>query len=180
MTHRVYFFAEQAYLGFVKEALENPIADFEKSRERGAVCIIAIACALEASVNLMLKTRCSRTKIRNLSFKEKIETLSSLGNKQIDWSVKPFNHVSDLIGLRNTLVHFKEEDIGLINTDGDWIEDEKNSLPDFDPDKLLSPEKIEQSYESVCRTIIMLAEGIGEEERFNHMVTEDFHAYLVR
>ena len=49
MTHHVYFYAERAFFRFVRRTLTETVGDLPF--ETGAVCVLATAAALEASVN---------------------------------------------------------------------------------------------------------------------------------
>lgn len=179
MTFRVNFFAEQAYLAFVKETLDNPITDHEKSVERGAVCVIATACALEAIVNLLLKDHTSLRHYDDLRFRSKIDTLLDFGNHPLEWDKMPLQRIAELIRLRDWLVHYKDNDIGLINSAGEWIEDEYNKRPKRDPDQVLTMENVEKLYQAVRQIVLILASGVGANERFEYLQTEEYNAFLV-
>jgi hypothetical protein len=179
MTFRVNFFAEQAYLSFVKESLANPIADHEKAVERGAVCVIALACALEAMLNVLLKEHTDLRHYDDLRFRSKIETLLDFGSLPIEWSRLPLQRIAELIRLRDWLVHFKDSDIGLTNSAGEWIEDSINKLPKRNPDTDLTFANVEKLYQAVRQVGLALAEGVGAKERFEYLQTEDYNAFLV-
>ena len=51
MTFRVNFYAEQAFLSFVKKMIEKTESGSEDETEVSAVCVLACAAALESGVN---------------------------------------------------------------------------------------------------------------------------------
>jgi hypothetical protein len=179
MTFRVNFFAEQAYLDFVKETLANPIADSYKEIERGAVCIIATACALESIVNLLLKDYTSLRHFDDLRFRSKIETLLDLGNLPIEWDKPPLQHTAELLRLRNWLVHFKDNDIGLSNSAGEWVFDGVKTFPKYNPEKQLIFANVEKLYRSVLQVGLLLSKGVNAEDVFEYLKTEDYSGFLV-
>lgn len=179
MTYRVNFFAEQAYLDFVKETLANPIADPCKEIERGAVCVIALACALEAIVNLLLKEHTDLRHFDDLRFRSKIETLFDFANLPIEWDRLPLQRIAELIRLRDWLVHFKDSDIGLSNSAGEWIFDGVKTFPKYDPEKQLIFKNVKQLYQSVRQIGLLLSKGVNAEEYFEYLKTEDYNGFMV-
>lgn len=179
MTFRVVFFAEKAYLSFVKESLTISYSDHEKEVERGAVCAIALACALEAIVNSLLANYTSLRHYDDLRFRSKIDTLFDLGKLELAWDKLPLQRIASLIRLRDWLVHYKNSDIGLINSEGQWIVDALNKQPKHDPDAELVFKNIELLYRAVLDTAICLAEAHSAEEEFAYLRTEEFGSFLV-
>ena len=179
MTFRVHFLAERAYLSFVKESLTISYSDHEKEVERGAVCAIALACALEAIVNSLLANYTSLRHYDDLRFRSKIDTLYDFGNLELAWDRLPLQRIASLIRIRDWLVHYKNSDIGLINSEGDWIVDAINKLPKHDPDAELAFNNIELLYRAVLETTIGLAVALNAEEEFAYLKTEEFTSFLV-
>lgn len=123
MTFRVRFFAEQAYFSFVKESLANPIVDHEKAVEPGAVCVVSLNCALEAIANTLLNDHSQTEDWEKQSLHSKLEELLVLAGIAKDWGRHPLQKIKELNSIRNWLVHYKDSDIGLINSDSQWISD---------------------------------------------------------
>jgi hypothetical protein len=179
MTFRVHFFAEKAYLSFVKETLSNPNKDHEKNVERGAICIISLACALEAMVNLLLKDYTTLRHFDDLRFRSKIETLHDFGKIPCAWDRMPLQGIAELIRLRDWLVHYKDNNIGLINSEGEWLSDDLNKHPKRNPDVELISSNVKKLYQSVRETVLVLAKVNGAEDDFEYLEIEEYNAFLV-
>ena len=180
MTFRVYFQAEQAFLSFVKRTLARPCKDNEVVVEKGAVCVLACEAALEAMVNSLLRDDGRLKHYDELKLKSKIETIANYGGKQINWGAPPWQDIAHLIYLRNWLAHFKDPDIGLINSDGQWIQDNYNRIPKIDPDKELSTRSIKRYYDSTRLCLIELSVCMGIDPYFYQFLDDEkYETYLV-
>lgn len=179
MSHRLHFFAEQAFFGFVKESISNPIDDHEKSVERGAVCVVALACGLEGVVNTLLKNHTNLRHWDDLRLRSKVETLLDFANLEIDCKSSPLQNVLELITIRNWLVHFKDSNIGLMNSQGMWIKDVSNKLPKRNPDKELTMKNVEKLYRSVIEYCKAVCIGMGVAAHFDYLESEDYEAFLL-
>jgi hypothetical protein len=180
MTFRVNFYAEQAFLSFVKKYLNNPIFDKDEIVENGAMCAIACAASIEAMVNSLLREDGKFRHFDELKLASKIETLADFGNVEVDWGIQPWQNIARLIRVRNWLVHYKSSDIGLINSEGEWITDSLNKYPKIDPDTDLSRETIEKFYNSTRQILKELAVGLQFDSFFYEFLdTEQYEAFLV-
>ena len=140
MTFRVYFYAEQAFLSFVKKSIYSQCESQNDDIELGAVCVFACAAALEATVNSLLKNDKRLIHFDELKLASKIDTIASLNGEVIDWGIYPWQTIGKLVRVRNWLAHYKNSDVGLVNSDGAWINDDFNKVPKIDPDEELSKE----------------------------------------
>jgi hypothetical protein len=180
MSFRVYFQAEQTFLSFVKRTLAEPCTDKDLTVENGAVCVLACTAALEAMVNSLLRNDGRFKHFDELKLASKIETISDFGGKEIDWGAKPWQDIAQLIRLRNWLSHFKDPDIGLINSDGWWIQDSHNKIPKIDPDKDLSAKALKRYYDSTRLGLKELAVCTGLDLTcYEFLNTERYETYLV-
>ena len=157
MTFKVYFYAEQAFLSFVKKSLINPTTDKDEVVEAGAVCVLACAAALEAMVNSLLKDSGRLRHFDELKLRSKIETIADFGGEIIDWGVQPWQDIAQLIRVRNWLAHYKDPDIGLVNSESEWIKDSVNKAPKIDPDRELSMKVVKNYYDSTRQGLKTLA-----------------------
>jgi len=179
MTHRLYFFAEQAYFSFVKDSIDKPILDQEKAVERGSICVIALTCALEGVLNKLLKEHTNFRNWDDLRLKSKVETMLDFAGLPIDWGRSYLHEIADLIALRNWLVHFKENNIGLVNSAGQWIKD-NNKLPKRNPDTELSTSNVRRLYTAVIEYCVDVTNGLGVAAHFEYLQTEDYEAFYLR
>lgn len=181
MTFYVEFYAEQAFLSFVKSNLQSlEVADPKSyTLELGAVMILSCVAALEATLNQLFQDDKRLQHYDSLRILEKIETLADFANIKIDWGGQPWQEVQQLIKVRNWLAHFKDPKIGLIGGEGKWIKDSVNKLPKLDPDVELSLQKIKKYYGSVLGSLLLLARGLGYQDKYRHLETEEYDYYQV-
>lgn len=181
MTFRVNFYAEQAFLSFVKKCIDNPSSDKDETVENGSMCVIACAASIEAFVNSLLKEDGRFRHFDELKLASKIETLADFGEIEISWGTQPWQNISRLIRVRNWLVHYKDSDIGLINSSGEWVIDEINKYPKIDPEADLSISSIEKFYNATRLILIDLAKGLQVDPYlYDFLETEKYDAFLVR
>lgn len=148
--------------------------------ENGAMCVIACVASLEAFVNKLLKEDGRFRHFDELKLVSKIETLADFGNIEIDWGIQPWQNIARLIRIRNWLVHYKDSEIGLINSEGKWITDELNKHPKIDPDTDLSKKSIEKFYNSTRELLKELCVGLQiENYEYEFLDTEQYEAFLV-
>jgi hypothetical protein len=180
MTFRVNFYAEQAFLSFVKKSIDNPSSGKDEIVENGAMCVIACVASIESFVNSLLKQDGRFRHFDELKLGSKIETLADFGGIEIDSGSQPWQHISRLIRVRNWLVHYKDSDIGLINSAGEWIIDDLNKYPKIDPDIDLSILSIRKFYNSTRQILIELAKGLQIDSYFYEFLdTENYEAFQV-
>ncbi len=179
MTFSVTFFAEQAYLSFVKDYFDNPPDEHEKAVERGAVCVIALACGLEAILNQILRNHSNIRHWDDFRYVSKVETACDIADVELDWGREPFQSISNLIALRNWLVHYKNPEIGLINSDGDYLESDYWKIPKRSPDTELIPKNIQRLYDHVREYLISISSGLNLDHEFDYLESQDYYAFLV-
>lgn len=176
MTFYVDFYADQAFLSFVKKHIEKE-GDF--NLEDGAVCIMSCAAALEAIINQFFISYTSLRHYDSLRFFEKIETLGDLSDVKVDKGNEPWQGIDNLIKIRNWLAHYKDTTIGLINSDSEWIVDEANKKPKIEPGMALSKHNIEKCYKSVLVAASILAEKLNTGIEYDYLKTQDYEPIIV-
>jgi hypothetical protein len=181
MTFYVEFYAEQAFLSFVKNSLRSFEAGDQKSftLETGAVIVLSCAAALEATLNQFFQDDKRLQHYDSLRILEKIETLADFAKIKSDWSDQPWQEIQRLIRVRNWLAHFKETRIGLIGGEGKWIKDSANKLPKLDPDIELSLSQMIKYYNSVLGCLFLLAKGLGWQDKYRFLETQEYDYYMV-
>lgn len=180
MTFRFYFFAEQAFLSQVKLILKKDHDSYESEIEAGAICAIACAAAIESIANRLISESLGLENFINNKLEEKIELIGKHNGKTIPWDTQPWQKISELIRTRNWLMHFKRNDIGLANSEMQWINDSHNKPPKIDPNKNLSKVNSEKYYHSVLSASKILAlcanETLGE---FGFLESESYQSVLI-
>lgn len=180
MTFRVYFFAEQAFLSQVKLLLSTEPIDEDKEIETGAICVMACAAAIEAIANTLLSGYIHFGNFDELRITSKIEHIANTNGGIIKWGEAPWQNVAEIIKIRNWLAHFKDSDIGLINSEGEWLKDEYNKKPKIDPDIHLSRTKVTGYYTNTLKALKILVLYCKDDlDEFAYLETEDYQSRLV-
>lgn len=181
MTFYVEFYAEQAFLSFIKNNLQSAEAGEQTSftLEKGAVIVLSCAAALEATLNQLFQDDKRLQHYDSLRILEKAETLADFAKIKIDWGSQPWQEIQRLIKVRNWLAHFKETKIGLISGEGKWIKDSVNRLPKLDPDIELSLQQVKRYYDSVLGSLLLLAKGLGLQDKYRFLETQEYDYYMV-
>lgn len=181
MTFYVEFYAEQAFLSFVKKSLQSAEAGDQTgfTLEIGVVVILACTAALEATMNQLFQDDKRLQHYDSLRISEKVETLADFAKIRIDWGSQPWQDIQRLIKVRNWLAHFKETKIGLIGGEGEWIKDTVNRLPKLDPDTELSFQQVRKYYNSVLGCLLLLARGLGLQNKYRFLETQEYDYYMV-
>lgn len=180
MTHYFYFFAEQAFLSQVKLLAHREPIDTEKQMETGAICVIACVAAIESVVNSLLINYVRFKHFDELRLSSKIEYIVEHRGEEISWGERPWQEVAELIRVRNWLVHYKDSNIGLMNSDGEWIKDDVNKPPKIDPNVHLQLVRVRQYYQftlMALRQLTLLCKDSLEE--YSYLETEQFEPVLV-
>ena len=159
MTYHVTFYAERAFLRFLKKTLSHYTED-DFSADIGCACILAAAAALEASINDLLQSDGRLRHYDELSILSKLETVADWGGVSIAWGNRPWQDVKQLIRIRNWLAHFKDSYVGLTTSSGTWVNDLANKPPKIDPYKELSRKQVESYYQAVRLAIDTLIGGL--------------------
>lgn len=178
MTYRVHFYAEQAFLAQTKVMLERGRS--EEEPEISALCILACASAIEALTNSLLSKEIKFRHFDELRITSKIEQILIFGRSEPDWSTEPWQSVRHLIKMRNWLAHYKEYDIGLVNSDFEWIRDSENKAPNIDPYKELTFKNARKYYDQSREAMRVLVQSSGaNESEFDFLQTEQYVPFLV-
>lgn len=176
MTFYVEFFADQAFLSFVKKHISK---DAKYDLEDGAVCVMSCAAALEAVVNQLFITKTSLRHFDSLRFYEKIETLGDFAGIIVDWGSEPWQGINELIKVRNWLAHYKDTTVGLINSDSQWIVDNVNKKPKMDPSVVLSRSSSKRYYDSVLKGSSELTVALGAGSDFDFLQSQNYEPIIV-
>lgn len=178
MTYRVYFYAEQAFLAQTKAILEQD----DKAKEHGgaAICFLACAAAIEAVANNLLSKTIEFRHYDELRITSKIEHILLFGKIEPTWGIEPWQSVKHLIKIRNWLTHYKENDIGLVNSDFVWLTDTANKAPNIDPYKELTFLNARKHYDQTRCALKILVKCSGlKESEFDFLNTEEYEPFLV-
>jgi hypothetical protein len=178
MTFYVHFYAEQAFLSQTKALLENTQSD--KEPEVAAMCILACTSAVEAFSNSLLIKAVKFRHFDELKLTSKIEQILLHGGTTPDWGIEPWQTIAHLIKIRNWLAHYKENNLGLVNGDFEWLSDGYNKIPKIDPFVELNLIQARKYYDRVRNALIILAQNAGAREfEFDFLLTEQYQPLLV-
>ena len=178
MTFRVHFYAEQAFLARTRAMLENRQVNEEP--ETSALCILACAAAIEAFANRLLTKAVRFRHFDELKIASKIEYLLLHGGTEPNWGAEPWQSIGQLFRSRNWLAHYKEHDIGLINSKFEWLTDSHNRSPKIDPYKELTFAQSRKYYDQTRRALLVLARSAGAGElEFDFLLTERYEPFLI-
>lgn len=175
MTAAFEFYAEQAFLSFVKHLLDDR-ASMQLDTDESVVAIVACAAALEAMVNRLFELQGALKEHQASPLKKKIAILAQTSKEEMDWDVSPWQDVAELIQLRNWLMHYKESWMGLVNSEGQWVRDHNGNLPRFTP-AAFSKERIANYYQCVRSIVSSLANGLGHKGHFSYLQSETYEPY---
>ena len=178
MTFRVHFYAEQAFLAHTKAILE--VRDFTKETENSAMCILACASAIEAFSNNLLSKLIKFRHFDELKIISKIEQILLFGETEPNWGSEPWQSVKRLIRMRNWLAHFKEQDIGLVNSSFEWLGDASNAVPTIDPLTELTFDRACKYYDQSRKALLLLVTSAGADvSSFAYLTTEKYEPFLI-
>lgn len=178
MTSRVYFYAEHAFLAQAKAMLDS--GNKKEEIEVSAMCILACTSAIESFSNYLLSKIVKFRHFDELRIKSKIEQLLLAGGNEPNWGMDPWQSVARLIRSRNWLAHYKEPEIGLINTDFEWLSDMHNKVPKIDPYQELTFMQARNYYDKTRMALEFLARSCGaDESEFEFLRTEQYQPFLI-
>lgn len=159
MTYRVYMLADNIFLSIARNALEQLSDKQNKSNIlHGTSVVINSVMAVEAFIN---KTYIKKTKLKcydELRLLGKIETLHNLNSSEVNWGGNPYQTFKELVTIRNWLVHFKDPNVGLINSASDWVKDSMNNKPRLDPFEVLKKEHCIRYFNETKKLIVDIGE----------------------
>ena len=181
MTYYVDFYAEQAFLAFVKKSISMKPTDDDEMVQIGAVSVLACAAALEAMVNFLYKEDGRLPHFDELRLTSKIDTIAHLTHNSIDWGTQPWQDVARLITMRNWLAHYKDPNIGLLGSArGGWVDDGINKPPKIDPFQELSSPSIKHFYKATRLGLKELCSFFSIDPMFIEFLdTEDYEPFAI-
>lgn len=186
MSFRVKFYADQAFFSMVKRILENKKQYSGEQKlafepEESATAILICHSACEAFLNLFANEVpiTDFIKYERKSIIDKIDFLYSQKDQKADWSKLPLQDIRNLDKSRNWLTHFKNSDIGLINSTGKWVIDASNEKPKIDDAIELKYERVERYYENIRKSLFEIAKLYNDQDCFDYLETEKFASYLI-
>lgn len=178
MTYRVIFFAENVFLSHAKSVIDN--CNEDDSPAVYAMSILACAAAIEATCNNLLLNKINIIDYDNLNINEKINKIIAFGGTKADWSRDPWQSIARLIKTRNWLLHFKEHNIGLVNSNFKWLDDELNKIPGIDPFKELTHLQISKYYNISREALIILFQSAGvDDNQFEYLHSEKYEPFFL-
>lgn len=177
MTAAFEFYAEQAYLSFVKKLLDRRSTKRLGIEER-VVSVLACAAALEAMLNRLFELQGTLGQHQSLSLEQKIEILAMKSGANRNWGNPPWQNVKTLIQVRNWLAHYKESWLGLMNSESQWVPDHNGKMPRFTPQNAYCTECIETYYRSIIAIIMLMANGLGCSEKFDYLQSEVYEPFV--
>lgn len=152
----------------------------EEEPEISALCILACASAIEACANSLLAKTVKLRHFDELRISSKIEHLLLHGGIEPNWGADPWQSVGRLIKSRNWLAHYKEHDIGLVNSDFEWLNDSRNGAPKIDPYKELTFAQARKYYDETRKALKILAQSAGaNKDEFEFLTSEKYEPFLV-
>lgn len=176
MTFYVDFYAEQAFLSFVKSQVTK---EAKFGLEDGAVCVLSCAAAIEAILNRLFENDGRLRHYDSLRISEKIETLADFAQVKVLWGNKPWQDIGQLISVRNWLAHYKNSTIGLVNSDSQWVVDDINKKPKLEPGVVLSREYVTNYYKAVLASCQLIVTGLNQDVHFSFLADEDYELIIV-
>lgn len=186
MTFNVDFYAEQAFLAFVKRSVSTESVNRELMLQTGAASVLACAAALEAMVNSLFKQDGRFPHFDELRLTSKIDTIGYLTGKAVNWGTQPRQDIAHLITVRNWLAHYKEPYVGLvaggdyIGVRGGWVRDDVHKRPKFDPFQELSSASVKRFYVATRQGLKTLALAFGmESSAVEFLDTENYELFQI-
>jgi hypothetical protein len=158
MARRVTFYAERAFMKFVRRTLDSHSHGLPP--EAAAVCILSLAAALEALVNQLFISDERLPYFDELHLQSRIQLLATWGKVKVDWGRTPWQDVKQLIRVRNWLSHFKDPDVGLISLSEGWVQDLAKTRRKADPSKELTRSALARYYGAVDAAATLLVNGL--------------------
>ena len=151
----------------------------EEEVSNAAVAIISCAAAVEAVANGLLRDALNFQYFDELKLRSKIELICESTSK-VDWGAAPWQSIDRLVRIRNWLMHFKESDIGLINSNWNWVTDDINKKPKIDPILELSNVSAAKYYNATLDALRVLIEcGKSNDTRFTSLIAEEFSSLQI-
>ncbi|MFB0947846.1 MAG: hypothetical protein QMB24_17125 [Spirosomataceae bacterium] len=186
MTFRVHFFADQAFFSMIKKLLDDSPKHsveqkFESEIQETATCIIICHSACEAFLNILFNflSLDNFEDFERKSIIDKANILYEIKGQSVDWSKNPLQDMRQLEKVRNWLTHFKDANVGLINSMGHWVVDKVNKRPKINDYQELKFSRVQRYYDN-CREILYeLCTIYGVEEDFEYLESEEYQCYLV-
>lgn len=177
MAFNMDFNADEAFLLFVAETLQSnsdarPRDD--AALVRGAVCVLALDAAIEASASILIKPLNVENWDR-LRTKEKVDEIARSQGTTIDWGGAPWQTLTKLRRVRNWLAHFKEPYIGLFGAHGYW----QGGEPKFDPNKVLGFPAVQGYFDASVQAVAMLRTIMGLPAEAERLTGGDFSPFLI-
>jgi len=179
MTFDVTFSAEQACFQFVHEALDgfDPSVraqlDFVST---GAVSLLALHAGTEAMLNHMFQVSGRLPSYDECSFRAKVEALGVLVERPVDWGREPWQSVSNLVRVRNSLTHYKKRLRGLVSSSNAWLGvPAKGGWSEKDLIRRLTHSEVASAYRA-CRVALLTFAPLvfAEDWEYEWLQTERF------
>lgn len=177
MTAAFEFYAEQAYLSFVKKLLDRRSTKKLGVEER-VVSVLACAAAIEAMVNRLFDLQGALEQHQSLSLEQKIEILAKKSGANRNWGNPPWQNIKELIQVRNWLAHYKESWLGLMNSESQWVPDHNQKMPRFTPQNAFCTECIENYYRNIIAIVTLMANGLGCMDQFAYIQSEVYEPFV--
>ncbi|MBU3183251.1 hypothetical protein [Clostridium estertheticum] len=181
MTFRVCMRTYVIFLANAKKSLDSMTEESSIYNDNilyGTNVIISCVGCIETFVNQLFQSYTNLNCYDQLRLAGKIETLYNLRSKTVDWRSNPYQMFQKIIGIRNWLIHFKDEDIGLLNSRGKWIKDNVNVLPKKDPYIIFTKDNCQKYYNETRKIIIDLSEMMNIDEYMYKWVKEETFDYF--
>jgi len=171
MTAAFEFYAEQAYLSFVKKMSDRGLLEKSDIDER-VVSVLACAAALEGLINRLFELQGDLKENQAFPLEQKIEILAKRSGAERNWGNSPWSNIRKLIRVRNWLAHYKESWLGLMNSESQWVPGHNQEMPRFTPQNAFCTECIKKYYLSILGVISLIADGLGYADEFEYLKSE--------
>ena len=186
MTFRVEFYADQAFFSMIKRILNNAQKYDEQEKidfeaEESATIIIICHSACEAFLNLFARNieTISFVEYEKTSIIDKINVLYKKIETPPNWESLPLQDIRKIDKLRNWLTHFKNSNIGLVNSWGEWVVDDINKRPKIDDGEELKYSSVTRYYDNIRKSLFEITKLYNLQQDYEYLNTEEYTSYLV-
>jgi hypothetical protein len=151
-----------------------------EQRESSVLCIVACATALEAKANELLANDGRLPAYDDLRLRSKVETIAHWAGDVVNWGAQPWNEIGRLLRIRNWLIHYREAELGLVNTRMEWVKDGHHKPPRLDPIEELTMDRVAKYYRSVREAMLLLSKWMKLHDfEYQYLEKEDYCAFFL-
>jgi len=191
MTHYVNMQVTHIFLAHAKNSLESMVPFNDKSGFPpeelyqnaiwGTGMIVSCVGAVESYVNIIFDSHTEYLWYDSLRLNEKIEALCQLHGCKIDKSRDPYQTFLQIVGIRNWLMHFKREVIGLMGAEGSWVTNsDRIKKPNMDPLKIFTQQQCRRYYDCTRNMVELLGKAVHLDNiEYDFVKNEQYDPFLI-